>query len=66
MAEALLTVFSKPTQLLSGVRIVGDPVHVLPVLFHLLWHRQLSADLAGTPLSESALVGPAGWWVRSC
>lgn len=66
MAEALLTVFSKPTQLLSGARIVGDPVHVLPVLFHLLWHRQLSADLAGKPLSESVLVGPAGWWLQSC
>lgn len=66
MAESLLAVFAEPARLLSGAQIVGDRLHVLPVLFHLLWHRQLSTDLAGALLSESAVVGPAGWWAHSC
>ncbi|MFT9485737.1 TnsA-like heteromeric transposase endonuclease subunit [Mycobacteroides abscessus] len=66
VAESLLAVFAEPARLLSGAQIVGDRLHVLPVLFHLLWHRQLSTDLAGALLSESAVVGPAGWWAHSC
>ncbi|SKS91780.1 Uncharacterised protein [Mycobacteroides abscessus subsp. abscessus] len=31
---------------------------MLPVLFHLLWHRQLSADLAAETLTDATLVGP--------
>ncbi|MBV6359945.1 TnsA-like heteromeric transposase endonuclease subunit [Mycobacteroides chelonae] len=59
VADALVTAFAEPAALISGAREVGDPVHVLPVLFHLLWHQQLVADLAGALLSEMTVVSPA-------
>ena len=37
---ALLKVFTRPQAHLAGVRAVGDPVAVLPVLFPLLWTRK--------------------------
>jgi hypothetical protein len=35
--------------------MAGDRLRVLPVLFHLMWRRQLAADLA-VPLDMSAVV----------
>ncbi|MEZ0367402.1 hypothetical protein C1Y40_00628 [Mycobacterium talmoniae] len=58
IAEELLGVFSHPRPLLTGVGLVGDPVHVLPVLFHLLWHQRLAVDLLRAPLSEMTVVSP--------
>ena len=37
----------------------GDPIAVLPVLFHLLWCQELSADLS-TPLHQDTVVTLAG------
>jgi hypothetical protein len=40
---------------MEGVAEVGDPLGVLPVLFHLLWLRALETDLRFAPLSENSL-----------
>lgn len=45
-----------PTALMEGALAVGDPIVVLPTLFHLLWSGDLSADLAGLPLEASTKV----------
>jgi hypothetical protein len=54
----LRVVFTKPRGLLAGARAVGDPIAVLPVLFHLLWCRELAVDLEGELLSAATLVAP--------
>ena len=38
----------------------GERLLVLPVLFHLLWHGRLAADLAGGPLGPATLVRAGG------
>lgn len=48
--------FAEPSPLLAGVREVGDPIAVLPTLFHLLWSGILSADLVAAPLSGTSTV----------
>jgi hypothetical protein len=50
--------FATPTPLLAGAAAVGDPIAVLPVLFHLLWRQGLSVGLA-SPLHPDTLVGCA-------
>ncbi|MFD8098605.1 TnsA-like heteromeric transposase endonuclease subunit [Nocardia fluminea] len=55
VALALLDVFTEPEPLISGARKVGDHVAVLPVLYHLLWRRELAVDLA-VRLEGSSLV----------
>lgn len=57
---ALREVFARPWELLDGARAVGDPVAVLPVLFHLLWTRELSADLTTAVLGPRSLVSVGG------
>jgi hypothetical protein len=59
-AAQLRRVFARPTALMEGVTAVGDPLGVLPVLFHLLWRRELQTDLRTAPLSENSLVRVAG------
>lgn len=56
LAAALGEVFMGPTALMEGALAVGDPIVVLPTLFHLLWSGDLSADLAGLPLEASTKV----------
>jgi len=53
--SALRAVFADTTPLMAGAESVGDPIAVLPVLFHLLWRHDLVADF-GTPLDERTLV----------
>ncbi|GAA1110811.1 hypothetical protein GCM10009577_36740 [Streptomyces javensis] len=55
-AAALREVFVSGAGLLHGARAVGDPVLVLPVLYHLLWCQQLAVDLQAAVLSPSAWV----------
>ncbi|WP_327120715.1 TnsA-like heteromeric transposase endonuclease subunit [Nocardia sp. NBC_01730] len=45
-------VFAAPRRLADGIGEVGDPIVVTPTLFHLLWHRELAADI------DAALLGP--------
>jgi hypothetical protein len=54
-AVALRAAFAAPIALLDGTEAAGDPVAVLPVLYHLLWRQELTADLS-VPLHPSATV----------
>jgi hypothetical protein len=60
LAGRLLGVFAAPAPLLAGARAAGDPVAVLPVLFHLVWSGVLAADLAGGLLGGSSVIVVAG------
>lgn len=55
-ANALRETFSRPAGLMDGVRAVGDPIAVLPVLFHLMWLGLLTADLTSAALHGESLV----------
>ncbi|MCX5261734.1 TnsA-like heteromeric transposase endonuclease subunit [Streptomyces canus] len=60
LTAAVLKAFTRPRPLLEGAEAVGDPIEVLPAVFHALWHGQVTADLE-TPLHERGLVGPQSW-----
>jgi hypothetical protein len=55
-ADALRRAFAAPAPLLAGAAEAGDPLAVLPVLFHLVWHRELTAGLGSGPLGPSGTV----------
>jgi TnsA-like endonuclease N terminal len=59
VARELLEVFGQPGPLLAGAREAGDPIAVLPVLYHMLWRHDLDTDLAGTVLGPGSLVRSA-------
>jgi len=59
VARELLRVFGEPAPLLAGAREAGDPIAVLPVLYHLLWRHDLDTDLAGAVLGPRSLVRSA-------
>ena len=41
-----MDVFGDPRLLVDGAEAVGDPLSVLPTLYHLLWCGDLRLDLA--------------------
>ncbi|MEW1639760.1 TnsA-like heteromeric transposase endonuclease subunit [Streptomyces sp. NPDC093801] len=49
-AVRLREFFAVPGPLMEGAECAGDPIAVLPVLFHLMWRQELVCDL-------SALLG---------
>ena len=55
VAARLLEVFATPRSLLDGAAEAGDPLAVLPVLYHLLWLHRLAADLS-VRLEDTSLV----------
>jgi hypothetical protein len=55
VAAALRDVFTEPAGLMVGAESVGDPIAVLPVLFHLFWRHDLHADLS-VPLHPDTVV----------
>ncbi|MEU7161951.1 TnsA-like heteromeric transposase endonuclease subunit [Streptomyces chrestomyceticus] len=59
LTPAVLEAFERPRPLLEGVEAVGDPIAVLPAVFHALWHGRLAADLE-RPLHERVLVAVQG------
>jgi hypothetical protein len=59
LAGRLRAGFAAGAGLLAAARAVGDPIVVLPVLFHLLWSHELHADLSAAPLGPDTVV-----WVR--
>ena len=59
-AARLREVFAGPAPLMAGARAAGDPVAVLPVLFHLLWVGTLVTDLVPAPLSGISVVSAGG------
>ena len=48
-----------PVALMEGAEAAGDPLATLPVLFHLMWRRELTADLS-LALSHRTKVRRAG------
>jgi hypothetical protein len=56
MAGLLTGVFAEPKPLMAGVREAGDPLGVLPVLYHLLWKQVLSADVTAGLLGPGSVV----------
>jgi hypothetical protein len=56
VAARMMAVFAEGCGLLDGARHVGDPVAVLPVLFHLLWRQALTADLGAGLLAADTEV----------
>lgn len=59
VASALETTFACTRPLMEGARSVGHAIVVLPVLFHMLWHGRLMADLVSGVLGEHTMVGLA-------
>ena len=55
-SDALRRTFREPLPLLEGAARVGDPIAVLPTLYHLLWTHVLVADLDSAPLAASSVV----------
>ena len=53
--EVLRRVFVTPTPLMAGTAAAGDPIVVLPVLFHLLWRGVLAVD-ASVPLHQDTVA----------
>ena len=51
----LRAVFAEPVALMDGAQIAGDPIAVLPVLFHLMWRHELVTDLS-VPLRRDTPV----------
>jgi hypothetical protein len=60
LAERLRADFAAGAGLLAGARAAGDPIVVLPVLFHLLWSQELLADRSAVPLGPDTVVRTRG------
>lgn len=58
IAAELAVVFRRRRSLLDGAEVVGSPLIVLPVLYHLLWLGRVRTDLS-VPLSDRSLVWTA-------
>jgi hypothetical protein len=59
-ATDLRRVFAEARPLMEGARRIGDPIGVLPTLYHLLWRQVLATDLRVAPLSAASLVHTNG------
>lgn len=61
LAMAVGAAYTAPAPLVAQAASLGDPIAVLPMVFHLLWQGILAADLA-RPLNDRTLVvrGEAG------
>ncbi|MGW6900319.1 TnsA-like heteromeric transposase endonuclease subunit [Streptomyces sp. NPDC054919] len=60
LMPAVVEAFARPRPLIEGAEAAGDPLEILPAVFHALWHGRVTADLEA-PLHERVLVGPPGW-----
>ncbi|MEU6072130.1 TnsA-like heteromeric transposase endonuclease subunit [Streptomyces sp. NPDC047082] len=56
VTDRLMEVFSEPRPLRPGAEEAGDPLMVLPVLFHLLWSGVLVTDVASRLLGSDSVV----------
>jgi len=59
VAAVLLEAFASGCGLFEGAELAGDRLRTLPVLFHLMWRRQLTADLS-VPLGMATVVHAGG------
>ena len=65
VARLLVKAVAEPVPLMAGAAAAGDPLAILPVLFHLMWQHALVADLAVRLTAETFVrVGtvPGGTW----
>ncbi|MFF8513596.1 TnsA-like heteromeric transposase endonuclease subunit [Streptomyces sp. NPDC015492] len=60
LTRTVVEAFTRPRPLIEAAEAAGDPIEVLPAVFHALWHGRVAADLE-MPLHERVLVGPPGW-----
>jgi hypothetical protein len=58
LSAAVCSAFWSPAPLLAQAGSVGDPIAVLPMVFHLLWRGLLVADLS-RPLNDHTVVSRA-------
>ncbi|MFF4533772.1 TnsA-like heteromeric transposase endonuclease subunit [Streptomyces sp. NPDC001407] len=65
LAAAVREAFARPRPLMEGVEAIGDPIEVLPAVFHALWHGRRTTPLE-VPLHERALVHVAGPGAEGC
>ncbi|WP_326647494.1 MULTISPECIES: TnsA-like heteromeric transposase endonuclease subunit [unclassified Streptomyces] len=56
VADRLREVFGEPQLLFAGAERVGDRLMVPPMLYHLLWQHELTADLVSAPLGSGTVV----------
>ena len=56
LARLLREIFAEPAPLMAGAAAAGDPMAVLPALFHLMWGHALAADLAVRLTAEALVV----------
>jgi hypothetical protein len=56
LVELLVSAFAQPRPLAETARQEGDPIRVLPVLFHMLWLGRLTGDLSRPLGTGSVLV----------
>ncbi|WP_051831291.1 hypothetical protein [Streptomyces violens] len=58
VAKRLMGAFNDPRLLMDGAEAVGDPLSVLPTLYHLLWCGDLCLGLSA-PLGDGSVIGCA-------
>ena len=58
VAKRLMDAFDDPQVLMDGAEAVGDPLSVLPTLYHLLWCGDLRLDPT-VPLGDGSMIGRA-------
>jgi hypothetical protein len=54
-AVLLLEATADPAPLLPSASAIGEPMAVLPTLFHLLWTGRMACDL-GRPLADHTMI----------
>lgn len=57
LAAAVLDAFAQPRPMIEGVEAAGNPLAVLPALFHALWTGRLHAPL-DKPLQQGVPISP--------
>lgn len=62
LADRLAEVFVRARPLMAGVLAVGTPLVVLPILYHLLWHGRLAADLCRATLADDTPIVLGNGW----
>jgi hypothetical protein len=60
VGRRLREAFAGPAPLLAGAAQAGDPLVTLPALFHMMWRRELVADVTRERLGPETLVRAAG------
>jgi hypothetical protein len=59
VGRLLVKAFAEPAPLMAGAEAVGDPLAVLPVLFHLMWRHTLATDLTARLTADTVVsLGP--------